>query len=256
MDLHPLIDEILTTGKAELPDGTLVAADSYIVRAECELVYRAVAAAEAHAAVEIGMAYGVSSLCIADALVRTARGDPSPSPCLTSIDPHQTTQWHRAGLHLVQRAGLGQFLKLIEQPSQIALPRLVEAGERLRFALIDGWHTFDHTLVDFFFVDLLLEPGGIVVFDDVGYPAVAAVVRFVLANRNYEVFEALPIDVRASGSLPARRAVKRMLRPLARTDRDPSPASEQRFREVENAFAVALRKSSDDARRFDHFERF
>ena len=249
MSIHPLVDRILTSGETELPDGTTVRADSFIARAECELIYRAVETAKAVRAVEIGMAYGVSSLCIADALRRGAA-----APLLISIDPNQTTQWRSAGLHLLRRAGVAEHVRLIEETSQRALPRLVETGERVRFAFIDGWHTFDHTLVDFFYADQLLESGGAVVFDDVGYPAIHAVVRFVLANRNYELLEALPLSERAPNSV--RRRVKRALRPLARTHRDPSPESDQRFRAIVDVFAVALRKRGDDARRFDHFERF
>jgi predicted O-methyltransferase YrrM len=249
--IHPLADEILRTQQTELPDGSIVRADSYIARAECELIYRAVDAADAVRAIEIGMAYGVSSLCIADALSR--RGH---AASLISIDPNQSTQWRNAGVHLLRRARLGELSRVLEEPSQLALPKLVHAGTRVRFVLIDGWHTFDHTLVDFFFADQLLETGGVVVFDDVGYPAIRAVVRFVLANRDYELLEALP-----AGSLPARplkmrRALKRALRPLARTDRDPSPDDERRFRALEDAFAVALRKRGEDTRRFDHFAPF
>jgi predicted O-methyltransferase YrrM len=197
------------------------------------------------------MAYGVSSLCIADALRRV-----SDASSLISIDPNQTTQWRGAGMHLLARAGLASLVRLIEESSQLALPRLVSEGERVQFAFIDGWHTFDHTLVDFFYVDQLLEPGGIVIFDDVGYPAIHAVVRFVMANRDYELMDALPYEQHVSRAARAKRSIKRALRPLARTDRDPSPEIELRFRAVDDVFAVALRKRSDDTRRFDHFERF
>jgi predicted O-methyltransferase YrrM len=252
MDIHPLADRMLTSGESELADGTVVRADSYIARTECELIYRAVAAARATRGVEVGMAYGLSTLCIADALQRTSG---EGAPALTVIDPNQSTQWRGAGLHLLHRAGLSHVVTLIERSSQAALPQLVEQGERVRFAFIDGWHTFDHTLVDFFFCDLLLEPGGVVVFDDVGYPAIHAAVRFVLANRDYEMLEALPLE-RGQRPSPLRRAAKRALRRLARTDRDPSPRSERLLRGIDDVFAVALRKRGDDARRFDHFERF
>jgi len=43
-------------------------------------------------------------------------------------------------------------------------------GERIDFAFIDGAHTFDHVLVDFFYIDRMLNVGGIVAFDDVGFP--------------------------------------------------------------------------------------
>src|SRR6185369_15984375 len=113
----------------------------------------------------------------------------------------------------------------------------------------------DHTLIDFFFVDRMLEEGGFVLFDDVGYPAINAVVRFILANRDYELVKALQFEA-PPVSLRLRRAIKRRLRPLARTDRDPKREHEELFRKIENVHAVALRKRGSDARRFDHYERF
>jgi hypothetical protein len=169
-----------------------------------------------------------------------------------SIDPCQTTDWRSAGLHLVERGGLRTTL--IEETSQIALPRMVAEGQRFDFGFIDGWHTFDHTLIDFFYIDMMLADGGFIVFDDVGYPAINAAVRFVLANRDYELVKELTYQV--PPAMRFRRAVKRRLRPLARTDRDPSPAHEQLFLRVQNAHAVAVRKRGSDTRKFNHFERF
>jgi predicted O-methyltransferase YrrM len=236
--IHPLLEEI---------HGGKVAAHSFIPRDECELIYESIQSCGATRAVETGMAFGVSSLCVADALSRNA-----PSFELISIDPVQTTDWQSAGVHLLARAGLA--VTLLEEPSQLALPRLAAAGERFGFGFIDGWHTFDHTLIDFFYIDMMLANGGIIVLDDVGYPAINAAVRFILANRSYELVKALTYDVPAA--LLARRRLKRVLRPLARTDRDPSPEHDRLFRGIEQAHAVAIRKVGPDTRRFDHYERF
>jgi predicted O-methyltransferase YrrM len=251
--LHPLVEKILTTGRTELPDGRAVTANSYIPRDECELLYEVIAASGALRVVETGMAYGVSSLCIADAIHRNANGR---SCRLVSIDSHQTISFQRAAVHLLERAGYGAESTLIEEPSQLALPRLVAQGESFDGGFIDGWHTFDHTLIDFFFIDQMLETGGIVVFDDVGYPAINAAVRFILANRDYELTHVLKTQRPAAASLRLRRKIKRLLRPLARTDRDPKPEHETLFRRIENVHAVALRKRGSDTRRWDHFERF
>jgi predicted O-methyltransferase YrrM len=251
--MHPLLDQILTTGNTELPDGSTTPLTSSISREDCALVERMIAACGAVTAVEVGMAFGISTLCIADALQRNATHPPAR---LVTIDPHQSSGWHGAGMHLIRRAGFEGIVELIEQPSQLALPRLVEIGERFGFALIDGWHTFDHTLVDFFFADALLTPGGIVVVDDTGYPAINGVVRFILANRDYELVESVDYRDDVRFSLRARRALKRMIRPMARTDRDPSRANDRLFQRIARSEMVALRKRGDDTRRFDHFERF
>jgi len=249
--LHPLVEKILTTRRSQLPDGSDVDASSFIPRDECELLYETVAACGAKRAIEVGMAFGVSTLCIADALCRNGT-----DARLVSIDSHQTIGWHRAGIHLIDRAGYANSVTLIEEASQQALPRLAAEGTRFDFAFIDGWHTFDHTLVDFFFIDQMLETGGFVVFDDVGYPAINAAVRFILANRDYELTSALRYAASPPKGLLLRRELKRRLRRLARTDRDPGPEHERLFRKIENAHAVALRKRGGDTRRFDHYERF
>jgi len=68
-----------------------------------------------------------------------------------------------------------------------ALPRLCAEGERFDFVFIDGRHLFDCVLVDFFYVDRLLEVGGYVALDDLWMPAVRKVKSFILRNRSYEL---------------------------------------------------------------------
>ena len=58
---------------------------------------------------------------------------------------------------------------------------ILEQGKIFDFAFIDGWHTFDHTLVDFFFINKMLKPGGVVAFDDAQRHAVGRVIDHVLS---------------------------------------------------------------------------
>jgi predicted O-methyltransferase YrrM len=248
--MHPLAEQIFSTGMAELPDGSPSRLTSSIAPEDCALIERVLAQSGATSAVEVGMAFGISSLAIAEAL---SRNGPAR---LVVIDPNQSTDWKGAGMHLLRCAGFADFVELIEEPSQLALARLAARGERFDAAFIDGWHTFDHTLVDFFFCDLMLEPGGIVMLDDVGYAAIDRVVRFILSNRDYEFVDATQVADAVPAGLRLRRAVKQGLRPLARTDRDPSSASENLFRDIGGVRLIALRKRGNDARRYDHFEQF
>jgi predicted O-methyltransferase YrrM len=254
--IHPFAARILETAQTELPDGSLVEATSFIPRDECELIYRMVERCRPKSAVEVGTAYGVSTLCIADALAKSSPATDVSGRRLITIDPAQSTGWSSAGVHLLKRASLDSIVLFLEETSQLALPRLVRDGERFGFAFIDGWHTFDHVLVDFFFVDLMLEVGGIIVLDDVGYPAVHRALEFILSNREYELVEALATPEQPTPALRARRALKRRLRPLARTDRDPDARSASLFRLFEDCHAVAIQKKGADTRRFDHFRSF
>jgi len=123
---------------------------------------------------EVGMAYGMSSLFITDAIPRDGR--------LISIDPFQDTQWKNRGVDLLKRVKMDAKHKLIKKKSYEALPELLEEGEKYDFIFIDGWHTFDYTLLDFFYSDLLLKKGGVIVVDDVLHRGVAKFIRYILSN--------------------------------------------------------------------------
>ncbi len=47
----------------------------------------------------------------------------------------------------------------------------------LDFIFIDGWHTFDYTLIDFFYADKLLRKDGIILIDDALHKGVEKFVK-------------------------------------------------------------------------------
>lgn len=83
--------------------------------------------------IEIGCAYGVSSLFICQSLAE--RREASPHHVI--IDPFQSGRFKEAGVLNLERARF-DFFELMEEPSERALPRLGEQGRRFDFALIDG----------------------------------------------------------------------------------------------------------------------
>jgi predicted O-methyltransferase YrrM len=130
-------------------------------------------------AVEIGCAMGISSLAIAEAIGKT------PGSAHHIIDPNQSSQWNNIGINNLRKAGFDRF-RLIEDYSEFALPELVKQGVKVNFGFIDGWHTFDHTLLDFFYINRMLEVNGVVIIDDVHMPAVSKAVRYIY---NYPAYE-------------------------------------------------------------------
>jgi hypothetical protein len=66
-------------------------------------------------------------------------------------------------------------------------PGLIEKGILLDFAFVDGWHTFDYTLIDFFLIDKMLRPGGMVAFHDMYALSKQKVLGFVLSHRKYKI---------------------------------------------------------------------
>ena len=133
---------------------------------------------------EVGMAMGMSTLAILYALELNGGGHH------TAIDPFQTAAppqgFAGVGLAMVERARLSANFEFLEEPSYLALPKMVAEGRLFDFIFIDGYHTFDYTFVDYFYADLLLRDGGILVFDDVMLPMVHKVCWFLETHKAYE----------------------------------------------------------------------
>jgi len=89
---------------------------------------------------------------------------------------------------------------LLEGPSHLMLPGLLERGVKLDLAFIDGWHTFDYTLLDFFYIDKMLRPGGVVLLHDQSWPSKQKVIRFIMTHRRYKE---LPVKGKRGQSLGA-----------------------------------------------------
>ena len=91
MVLHPVVEAVLSSGRVATAEGRVVRAHSHmhIPRDECELLYRQVAATRATQAIELGMALGISTLCLCDALCRNTSLETGQRPHLVVMDPFQ-----------------------------------------------------------------------------------------------------------------------------------------------------------------------
>ena len=205
--------------------------------------------------IEIGCAFGVSSLYICEALSRQGSGHH------TILDPGQSSEFHGIGITNLKRAGF-DFFQLIERPSELALPALLAEGRTFQFALIDGWHTFDHTLLDLFYVNRLLEVGGIVVIDDLHMHGVRRAVRYMLNYPNYEVVGSTE-DFRRHQQAPVRRLVDRCMMGLGAVI--PRRYLDQMFVSSRlnpdsslgiKGSMIALRKTGPDQRGWDWYKVF
>jgi len=201
--MNSVLSSILETGLVQCPDGQIVKSHSGITRQEGEFLQDIIDEAKPKLSLEIGLAYGVSSLFICDALARI------PGARHIIVDPAQFDEeyWRGAGLHNLRAAGYGDMIEFYNLPSHIALPRLESDGRQIEFAFIDGAHLFDFVLVDFFCVDRILKVGGIVAFDDLWMPSVQRLCRYIVTNRSYKVFH----HVSRSSSKEERVSWKRRL---------------------------------------------
>ena len=167
----PLLEAMLSTGTALT--GTPL--HSQISREYATALQHCVVDVAPKAALEVGMAFGVATLAILG----------GGATRLTSVDPHQITDYDGDGLKAVREAGFASQHSLRSLPSYVALPGLLAEGARVQFAYIDGWHTFDHVMIDFFYIDRMLDEGGVVGFNDCFMPAVHRAIRFARSHRNY-----------------------------------------------------------------------
>src|SRR5499425_3494172 len=143
--------------------------------------------------IEIGLAYGSSALAIAEALA--AAGSNKARHVI--VDAYQK-QFHGSGWAAIVGAGLAGLCSLVQERSQIVLPRLLDDGFVADAAFVDGSHIFHNVFVDLFYLRELVRPGGLVILDDCSYPSVATAARYFEVNTGWEpVPVAWPTRLRA-----------------------------------------------------------
>ena len=131
------------------------------------------------ATLEIGMAYGFSTLYFLAARHENNTG------CHTAIDPFQLRApgiWAGIGLRHARRVE-PEYFRFIEEMSFAALVRLAREGRQFEIIFVDGDHKFDTVLIDFTLSAEICSVGGHIIFDDMWMLSIQCVVAFVRANR-------------------------------------------------------------------------
>jgi predicted O-methyltransferase YrrM len=252
--LHPIVERIfetqtVTDGDHVYPATNAQGQPTYMDRAEAALIQRVIAQARPTTTLEVGMAYGVSTVTICEALATLPH-----SATHIAIDPHQSTKWRGIGLHNVRAAGLDGKLRVIEERSEFCLPRLLHEGTAIQVALIDGLHIFEQCALELYYIDRMLPVGGVVIFDDVDWPPIRRVVRMALSYGTYQVADHTGTVSHRRTLL--RRAVK-MVRLLPGTERLVRPDVLVPDSDLGLAGAcVALRKVQSGLRRHGDYQEF
>jgi len=181
----PYISSLLHLKKMKVGNN-YVKVHSNIKNDEGKLLYNLIRKTDARNVLEIGMAYGLSSLFILQSLKYfTLKHKIKEQYNLTSIDPFQTTQWDNLGVQNLINAHLDNNHTLIEQKSYISMPILLNDKKIYDIIFIDGWHTFDYTLLDLFYAYLLVKKNGFIVIDDALHPGVNKVTKYIETNYSF-----------------------------------------------------------------------
>lgn len=156
---------------------------------QCEFLQKIIRENKFKHSLEIGCAYGISTVAILDEI---ANNDGEH----IVMDKFQSEHWGGNGIDLVKSANLDYWLRFYEDYSYIVLPKLLNDEIKLDFAYIDSTKLFDWLLTDFFFIDKMLKVNGIIVFDDVSFPSVRKLLRFISQLPHYEVYDTYPKNSR------------------------------------------------------------
>lgn len=236
-----LLDTIYKSHQVQTPHGEWLKLHSHISKAEGQFVYDFIANDTAiSCTLEIGCAYGLSSLWICSAL------DGRTGASHTILDPFQQSDWKGIGLKNLTRAGFKSF-ELKQEFSEITLPNLV-GKQTFDLIFIDGLHTFDQVMVEAYYGLKLLRVGGVLIFDDADYPGIARVIAHL---------ETYPCIERAgsvgAGFLSRKSELVRAVTPAFVFDR---LSAGIRHKYSDQYTMVALRKISEDKREWDWHAEF
>jgi len=181
-ELRRFIEQLYARGTAHGEDGTEHRIFPNSVTPDRGAFIRDVCRAErARSVLEIGLAWGLSTLHILESLLNNGASAHEH----VVVDPHQASEFHGAGKQILREAGVEQFVEFHQDYSELLLPRLVSGGRKFDLVFIDGMHRFDNVVVDLFYADRLLKPGGVVVLDDLFADPVNFACRFVRTNYGY-----------------------------------------------------------------------
>ena len=198
--VNETLQEIFRKGKITLEDGEVIKLTSNVSIKEGFYMYNLIKDNKFKRCLEIGMANGISALYICQALKENNLTDSS----LTSIDPNQKTQWKSAAVNNIRKAGLSDYSILLEMKSYNALPELLKLLEKKEIEpfdciFIDGMHLFDYTLIDFFYSDLLLRNGGVILLDDIKHSGSKVFYDYAIKNyKQYKLINTISSDKMAT----------------------------------------------------------
>lgn len=244
--MHDLLEKIFSTRKYRNSEGKLVDVHSETSMAQCAYLQKIVKTHGFSRSLEIGFAFGISTLAIMEEIIKNNGKH-------LVIDKFQYEHWNGNGLDLVKQAGYLSKLDFREEYCYKVLPVLLSENRTFDFVYIDSTKQFDWLMVDFFYIDKLLESGGIIVFDDVNFPGIRKLLRYISQFPNYKVHSAFPENRQPSFS----RSLAALLRFIpfsGKLLREEILVSDSRL--GINSAAVALQKTGEDMRNWDWHKTF
>tara|TARA_Y100001978_G_scaffold196999_1_gene207232 strand:- start:408 stop:1151 length:744 start_codon:yes stop_codon:yes gene_type:complete len=127
---------------------------------------------------EIGLANGASAITFLYSLNQNSNKEFSH----TAIDPFQKECHNNSGVDFIKKEKLSKSFHFYEECSNKVLPELFSQGEKYELIYIDGSHRYEDIFIDFYYSSLILEIGGIILFDDSTLLDTYKVIKFIKKN--------------------------------------------------------------------------
>lgn len=182
-DPQAILDRLVIDKRAFDANACERQATGTISLAEADYIRELIIENKFSACLETGVAYGASTVAICSALSVLERAGCDVKHY--GVDPCQTGVYGGSAVAALRECGLEHIFELCEGPSHLMLPRIIERNVTVDFVFIDGMHTFDYTLLDLFFADKLLRPGGVLCLHDMHLPSKKKAARYLMKYRKY-----------------------------------------------------------------------
>ena len=138
---------------------------------------------KSYLSIESGFGLGSTASVILSA--RHAAGRPFKH---TVLDPFGLSGRGAEQVEKRLKESFGEAFERIRKRSQFGMASLAEESAKTDLIFVDGDHSFDGIMADFYVADKLVSNGGFITLDDAAFPAIESVIRFVMSNRvDYEV---------------------------------------------------------------------
>ena len=186
--MNQLLQTIFVSNQVEDDEGNSLPLHSHTKEKQCEFIEGIIADTKPTSTLEIGLAYGISTLAILDALSKLHQ------PFRHNvIDPYQSA-WSNIGLSYIKKSGHSDKVTFWPKFSDEVLPKLYYENYKIQLAYIDSTKVFDVLLVDVYFITKILELNGILILDDCGFPGIRLLVRFLSQHPSYRIYKGFNKD--------------------------------------------------------------
>jgi hypothetical protein len=151
--------------------------DSYILPIEGNKLYNLIITNKLNKCIQIGMEYGITTIYILLGLNKLKL-----KSNLITIDEYQKSRWNNFGIKLVELNNLTKLYSFYEEPSYIALPKLLEK-DTYNMVFINGWNTFDYILLCIAYASILLDVDGFLILNNKYSSTVNKCIKYI--DNNY-----------------------------------------------------------------------